>query len=87
MAKRLTQGKVLTALHGGARIMKTIINEPPSKAGVFYALTTGQPVRKDLLERLLSDGLIQECADGLDILAKTEQAGTFQTYELARSEA
>ncbi len=80
MAKKLSQGVVLTALHRGAKIIKTIVNEPPSKRGVFYTLTDGRPVNSELLERLVQDGLIQESADGLDLFG-----GNSQSYEIARN--
>lgn len=80
MAKSLTQGKILLALASGERIMKTIVNEPPSQAGTFFKLTSGKTVRKSLLDRMLADGLIRECNDGLDLIG-----GSCQTYERATS--
>lgn len=80
MAKRMTQGQLLTRMHKGARILKTIINHPPSAAGVFYQLTSGQAVRVDMLERLLLDGLIRPCSDSLDLLGDNSQS-----YEIARN--
>ncbi len=76
---RMTQGGVLTALHNGDVIMKTIINDPPSSAGVFWRLMkSGATVRSDLVARLLADGLIRERRDGLDLIGASSQ-----TYELA----
>lgn len=75
-ARKLTQGKVLRAMHGGAKIIKTISNLG-SKTGAHYVLTTGGDVPHALVAELTAAGLIRGCGDDL--------FGDPQSYEIARN--
>ena len=77
MAKALTQGKVLTALHKGEVLSKTQISEP-GKSKVLYRLGDGRKVKPELVDQLIADHLIIPNGDGL--------FGDSQTYRIARGE-
>jgi len=77
-----TQGSILTALGKGAYIFYEQINEPPSAVWRGYRLSSNnRAIRRQLVERLLADGLIRPTEDALfDGLNSTSQ-----TFVLARS--
>jgi hypothetical protein len=80
MAKRLTHGKILTALHKGAVLTVEHINGPASSAKKVYRLSsTNQAVTAEYVADLLANGLIKPNNDGLPGL------GESQTYSLVRS--
>ena len=80
MAKKTTQGVVLTAMHKGAVIMVEHIHIPASARKTVYRLSSNNRLlRADLVQHLLESGLIQSNEDGLPGI------GEAQTYSIKRN--
>lgn len=79
MPKRLTHGRILTAMHKGAHIMVEMVHEPRSSSRKSYRLSSNNhPVKAEYVADLIANGLIKANEDGLPGI------GESQTYSLVR---
>lgn len=75
--KKITQGKIIMALHSGAVLTCEHVNHPPSETKTIYRLSTmRRAIPSKLVQQMLTDGIIVPNGDGL--------FGDSQTYRLAR---